>query len=290
MPGGLVRYPGWLTLPLALAALLAAVAALGWLLRRRGRASHRHARRRLRAGPGADRGRARWAHGCSGPRSPRSAPGTPELLDPYRPVWYRLAVVALAAAVLFTWYALTRRRIGPAALASAGWPGWPCSGCCSPCAVPGGAYLTTLPALAGALAGLVGAATRLDGPWPVVAVTAGRRGGRGDPAAHRGAALPGAGHGAWAGWPRWSRCCSAWPRCRWSTCCTRRPAASAACWRCGPAGSARCRPRAATLAAVVLAGVGLAVDRFDAAHPAPTHLMYALDAGTGQAAVAQPRG
>ncbi|MCM0675329.1 peptidase, partial [Micromonospora phytophila] len=40
---------------------------------------------------------------------------------------------------------------------------------------------------------------------------------------------------------------------------------------------------AATLAAVVFAGVGLSVDRFDAAHPAPTHLMYALDAGTGQA-------
>jgi len=40
---------------------------------------------------------------------------------------------------------------------------------------------------------------------------------------------------------------------------------------------------AAAVAAVVLAGVGLGVDRFDAAHPAPTHLMYALDAGTGQA-------
>ncbi|MGW5667843.1 peptidase, partial [Micromonospora sp. NPDC003776] len=35
--------------------------------------------------------------------------------------------------------------------------------------------------------------------------------------------------------------------------------------------------------AAVLAGVGLAVDRFDAAHPVPTHLMYALDAGTGKA-------
>jgi hypothetical protein len=29
--------------------------------------------------------------------------------------------------------------------------------------------------------------------------------------------------------------------------------------------------------------VGLVVDRFDAVHPIPTHLMYALDAGTGQA-------
>jgi len=40
---------------------------------------------------------------------------------------------------------------------------------------------------------------------------------------------------------------------------------------------------AATLAAVLCAGVALSLDRFDADHPVPTHLMYALDAGTGQA-------
>jgi hypothetical protein len=34
---------------------------------------------------------------------------------------------------------------------------------------------------------------------------------------------------------------------------------------------------------VVLVGTGLAVDRFDAAHPAPAQLMYALDLDTGQA-------
>jgi hypothetical protein len=37
------------------------------------------------------------------------------------------------------------------------------------------------------------------------------------------------------------------------------------------------------LAVIVFAAVGLRVDRFDAAHPAPTHLMYALDSDTGQA-------
>ena len=39
---------------------------------------------------------------------------------------------------------------------------------------------------------------------------------------------------------------------------------------------------AAALAATVFAGVGLAVDRFDADHPVPTHLMYALDADTNE--------
>jgi outer membrane protein assembly factor BamB len=39
----------------------------------------------------------------------------------------------------------------------------------------------------------------------------------------------------------------------------------------------------ALLASFVAAGVGLRVDRFDAAHPVPTHLMYALDADTGAA-------
>jgi hypothetical protein len=35
--------------------------------------------------------------------------------------------------------------------------------------------------------------------------------------------------------------------------------------------------------AIAFVGVGLGVDRFDAAHPAPTQLMYALDVDTGQA-------
>jgi hypothetical protein len=40
---------------------------------------------------------------------------------------------------------------------------------------------------------------------------------------------------------------------------------------------------AAALVTLVLTGVGLAVDRFDAAHPVPTHLIYALDADSGRA-------
>jgi hypothetical protein len=40
---------------------------------------------------------------------------------------------------------------------------------------------------------------------------------------------------------------------------------------------------AGALAAVVFTGVGLSVDGFDARHPSPTHLMYALDTGGGKA-------
>ncbi|MGQ5259512.1 M28 family peptidase [Micromonospora sp. ZYX-F-536] len=280
VPGGLVRYPGWLTLPLALLAVFA-VAALGWLTRRRGRASTG----RLAAGFGlalVPIVAAPLAAQLLWMAITAIRPGYAELLDPYRPTWYRLAVLALAAAILLTWYALTRRRIGPAALAVGGLAWLALLGVLLAVAVPGGAYLTTLPALAGALGGLVALHTRQTGPWPVVAVTAAGAVGvvillptvvllfpalgmaMGGVAALVAvllglAALPVVDllHPQ-AGGQRGMRALRA-----------RRLAVL-------PAG-------AAALAAVVLAGVGLAVDRFDAAHPAPTHLMYAMDAGTGQA-------
>ncbi|WP_319464210.1 M28 family peptidase, partial [Micromonospora sp. RTP1Z1] len=280
VPGGLVRYPGWLTLPLALLAVVA-VGVLGWLLRRRGRATAG----RLAAGFGlalapivaAPLGAwLLWA-GITALR-----PGYAELLDPYRPVWYRLAVVALAAAILFAWYALTRRWAGPAALAFGGLAWLALLGVLLAVLVPGGAYLATLPALAGALAGLAALATRIDGPWPVLAVAlAGAVGvvillpavvllfpalgmAMGGVAALFAvllglAALPVVDllHPQAGG---------------------QRGLVALRARRLGPLPAT-----AAALAAVVLAGVGLTVDRFDAAHPVPTHLMYALDASTGRA-------
>ncbi|MEV4496614.1 M28 family peptidase [Micromonospora arborensis] len=280
VPGGLVRYPGWLTLPLALLAV-AAVAALGWLTRRRGRASIG----RLAAGfalalvpivaaPVA--AQLLWLAITT------IRPGYAELLDPYRPIWYRLAVLALAATILFTWYALTRRRIGPAALAVGGLAWLALLGVLLAVAVPGGAYLTTLPAVAGALGGLVALRTRQTGPWPVVAVTA---------AAAVGVIilLPtvvllfpalGMAMGGVAALVAVLLGLTALPVVD-----LLHPQAG------GQRGMRALRARrlgtlpaaAAAVTAVVLAGVGLGVDRFDAAHPAPTHLMYALDAGTGQA-------
>ncbi|WCN84793.1 M28 family peptidase [Micromonospora sp. LH3U1] len=280
VPGGLVRYPGWLTLPLALLAV-AAVAALGWLTRRQGRVSTG----RLAAGFGLAlvpivvapvAAQLLWLAITA------IRPGYAELLDPYRPIWFRLAVVALAAAILFTWYALTRRRIGPAALAVGGLAWLALLGVLLAVAVPGGAYLTTLPALAGALGGLVALRTRQTGPWPVVAVTA---------AAAVGVVilLPtvvllfpalGMAMGGVAALVAVLLGLTALPVVD-----LLHPQAG------GQRGLRALRARrlgvlpaaAAAVAAVVLAGVGLGVDRFDAAHPAPTHLMYALDAGTGQA-------
>ncbi|MCG5468864.1 M28 family peptidase [Micromonospora sp. LAH09] len=280
VPGGLVRYPGTLTLPLALLAV-AAVAALGWLTRRQGRASFG----RLAAGFGLAlvpivvapvAAQLLWLAITA------IRPGYAELLDPYRPIWYRLAVVALAAAILFAWYALTRRRIGPAALAVGGLAWLALLGVLLAVAVPGGAYLTTLPALAGALGGLVALRTRQTGPWPVVAVTA---------AAAVGVVilLPtvvllfpalGMGMGGVAALVAVLLGLTALPVVD-----LLHPQAG------GQRGLRALRarrlgvlPAAATaVAAVVLAGVGLGVDRFDADHPVPTHLMYAMDAGTGQA-------
>ncbi|MET7708013.1 M28 family peptidase [Micromonospora sp. NPDC005413] len=280
VPGGLVRYPGWLTLPLALLAV-AAVAALGWLTRRQGRASAG----RLAAGFGLAlvpivvapvAAQLLWLAITT------IRPGYAELLDPYRPIWFRLAVLALAAAILFTWYALTRRRIGPAALAVGGLAWLALLGVLLAVAVPGGAYLTTLPALAGALGGLVALRTRQTGPWPVVAVTA---------AAAVGVVIllptvvllfPALGMemGGVAALVAVLLGLTALPVVD-----LLHPQAG------GQRGLLALRARrlgvlpaaAAAVAAVVLAGVGLTVDRFDAAHPAPTHLMYAMDAGTGQA-------
>ncbi|MGC4744043.1 M28 family peptidase [Micromonospora sp. DT201] len=280
VPGGLVRYPGWLTLPLALLAV-AAVAALGWLTHRRGRATTG----RLAAGFGLAlvpivvapaAAQLLWLAITT------IRPGYAELLDPYRPIWYRLAVLALAAAVVFTWYALTRRRIGPAALAVGGLAWLALLGVLLAVAVPGGAYLPTLPALAGALGGLVALRTRQTGPWPVVAVTA---------AAAVGVIilLPtvvllfpalGMAMGGVAALVAVLLGLTALPVVD-----LLHPQAG------GQRGLRALQARrlgalpatAAAVAAVVLAGVGLGVDRFDAAHPAPTHLMYALDAGTGQA-------
>ncbi len=280
IPGGLARYPGPLVLPLALLAL-AGVIVLGWWARRRGRVTGG----RLAAGFGLAlvpivvaplSAQLLWA------AIGVIRPGNAMLLDPYRPIWYRLAVLALAAAVLFAWYALTRRRVGPAALAIGGLGWLALLGVLLAVLVPGGAYLATLPALAGVLAGLVAVAARIDGPVPVIAVTL------------AGAVavvilLPvvvllfpalGMAMGGVAALFAVLLGLAALPVVD-----LLHPQAG------GQRGMDALRARrrgmlpagAAALAAVMLAGVGLAVNRFDAAHPAPTHLMYALDADTGQA-------
>jgi hypothetical protein len=169
VPWGLAHYPGLLTWPVAALALIA-VLLLARDARRRGLAGTRH----LVAGfalsllpivvaPVA--AQLFWA-GSTAVR-----PGYGELLDPYRPLLFRLAVLALTATVLCGWYALLRRRVGPAALAIGGLGWLAVLGITLAASAPGGSYLAALPALAGAVAGLV--AVRLTGWWAVGAVAAG---------------------------------------------------------------------------------------------------------------------
>ncbi|MFI6758789.1 M28 family peptidase [Micromonospora sp. NPDC050417] len=292
VPGALVRYPGWLTWPLALLAV-AVVGLLGWSTRRHGQASWG----RLSAGFGLALlpimvapvlARLLWSAVTT------IRPGHAELLDPYRPLWYRLAVLALAAAVLFGWYALFRRRIGTAALTFGGL-GWLAVLAVVLAEVtPGGAYLTTLPALAGATGALVALAVRPGSPWAVVAVTGGAAVGvlillptvmllfpalgmaMGGVAALFAVLL---GLGALPVLDLLHPAPTEQPTATEQPTPAQRPTNSS--------GAARWRHTVptvvATIATLALTATGLAVDRFDAAHPVPTHLMYALDTNSGTA-------
>ncbi|AGZ39084.1 M28 family peptidase [Actinoplanes friuliensis] len=279
IPGGLAVYPGSLTWPLAAVALLA-VLALGWLARRRGLATSG----RLAGGFGLALvpiivvpvlAQLFWA------LLKIIRPGYAEqLIDPYRPLWYRLAILALTTTVVFAWYALLRRRLGPAALAIGGLGWLAVLGLTLAALAPGGSYLGSLPALAGALTGI--AAVLLRGWWPVLLVTAGA-------AIAVVVLLPTvimffpalglnlAGSGAFIA--------TLLALALLPVVDLLHPEAG------GQRGLVALRARrlgalptfAAATAVVVFTVVGLVVDRFDAAHPAPTQLMYALDTDTGQA-------
>ncbi|MDG4763579.1 M28 family peptidase [Solwaraspora sp. WMMD406] len=279
-PLGLVHYSATLTWPLALLAA-AAVAALAWLTRRRGRGDWPRlvggfalAAIPLVLAPVA--AQLLWL-AVTGIR-----PAYADLLDPHQPTPYRLAVLALAATVVLTWYALLRRRIGPAGLAVGGLGWLAVLGVLLAAVAPGGSYFAALPALAGAIGGLVALSLRTTSAAAVVALVAaavvpvvvllpivvllfpalgmGTSGVAAAVAVLLGLAvlpvldllLPQAGG--------------------------QRATAAVRARRLGPL------PAALTATAtVVLVVVGLAVDRVDADRPVPTHLMYALDADTGQA-------
>jgi hypothetical protein len=280
VPGGQLAYPGYLVWPMAALALLA-VLVLAWLARRRGLAGGG----RLAGGflltlipivLAPVLAQAFWI------AMEVIRPGYREMLiDPYRPLWYRLAVVALTAAVIFGWYALFRRRVGPAALAI-GALGWlAVLGVALAAFAPGGSYVTALPALAGAVAGIV-AILLPDGWAPVVAVLVGA-------AAAVVVLLPtvvlffpalGMHLAATGGFVTVLLGLALLPIVD-----LLHPEAG---WQRG-LDAVRARRRGglplliAVVAVIAFAAIGLRVDRFDAAHPAPTHLMYALDTDTGQA-------
>ncbi|MQA26315.1 MAG: M20/M25/M40 family metallo-hydrolase [Micromonosporaceae bacterium] len=170
--GVLARYPGALTWPLAILAVIT-VAALALLARRRGVASLP----RIAAGFGLSAIPIVVAYaGTAGlwqavvafwPEHDGFAAG-----DPHRPAMYRLAVVALTAAVILGWRTAVR-RLGSTALAI-GALSWPALfGVVAAGTVPGGSHLGAIPALAGACAGIVALALRRRPVVGVVALTAG---------------------------------------------------------------------------------------------------------------------
>ena len=278
-PGLLVRYPGALVWPLAVLAFLA-VLVFAWLAVRRG---HFTVRRGLAAAGltllpiivAPVLAQVYWL------LLKLIRPGYAELpIDPYRPQSYRLAVLAIAALVIFGWYALLRRKIGPVALAVAG-AGWlAVLGLVLAGLMPGGSYLTALPALAAALTGIVALLTR--GWWSVLAVTAGAAVAvvillptviMLFPALGLKMGLTGAFIAVLLG-------LAALPVVD-----LLHPAA----WNHQGLAALRARRLGAVpsliaaLAVLVYTAVGLSVDRFNPAHPAPTQLMYALDADSGTA-------
>ena len=271
--GGLVRYPGWLVWPLAGLAL-AGVVALAVAARRSGTPV-----RRSLVGFGATvvplvlapvAAQAAWALLVA------VRPGYAGMIDPWRPSAYRLGVVLLVLAVLLVWFALLRRRVGATALAIGGLGWLAVIGVVLAAVAPGGSYLAAVPALVGAAAGLVAA-----GRGPVVRLVV--------------AVLA----GAVAVLVLAPTIALFFPALGLATGAA--PALFAVLLGLGllpvldllfPGDGPDDRPRRAASAlvpgtaavlAIALFVTGLVVDTFDAAHPVPTQLMYALDADRDEA-------
>ncbi|MFI5911485.1 M28 family peptidase [Dactylosporangium sp. NPDC051541] len=271
--GLLVRYPAALTWPLAILALLA-VAALVFLARRRGLTSVP----RTFAGVGlavvpligvAVAAQLLWALLVA------VRPGYGELLDPARPTWFRFGVVALSAAILLSWYSLSRRRVGPVPLATGALALLALLGIVFAAVIPGGSYLVTLPALFGALAG-IGALYARPAFAQVGILTAGAAVATFILAPTVALFFPALGLATGAAAAMFSMLLGLAvlpvlePLYRAPTAPRHRRLGSA--------------PAVAALAvAIICTTTGMVVDDWDASHPEPTHLMYALDKDTGRA-------
>ncbi|MGW8566101.1 M28 family peptidase [Isoptericola sp. NPDC055881] len=275
LPGRvLARYPGSLVWPLAIVAVLA-VGALAVVLARRGDV------RGERTGAG------RLALGFVSALLPLVGavagsmalwwfmtlvrPGYAEMLDPWRPWGFRVALLGIVATVVTAWFVGLRRSLGGPALA-VGALGWlALLGVVLAAVTPGGSYLAALPALAGALAGLVAVTVARGTVGRRVAVTLGAAVGvvvlvpivlLFFPALGLATGAAPAVVAALLGLALTPVLALLLPR-------GRRLAV-------GLVGSC------AAVAVVALA-VGFVVDPFDAEHPEPTRLAYALDADTGTA-------
>lgn len=279
LPGGvLARYPGWLVWPLALGAL-AAVGALGVVLARR---------REVRGVPttagrlvlGSVSGLVPLAGAVLGSMAlwwvmSAIRPGYDEMLDPWRPWGFRVALLGIVATVVAGWFVGLRRSLGGVALAY-GALGWlAVIGVVLAAFTPGGSYLAALPALAGAVAGLV-----------VVGPSRGRWGG---PTGRRVVATLGAAVAVVVlapvvvlFFPALGLATGAAPAVvAVLLALALAPVLAVLLPRRRLAG--RVLVGACGVLAVVGLVAGLVVDRFDAEHPEPTRLAYVLDTDTGEA-------
>lgn len=304
--GTLARYPGTWVWPIAVLAALA-VGAAGALARRRGVAGW---------------GRQATGFGLMLVPLVGSAvvaqlfwlllvalrPDYGSMLDPWNPTWFRFAVCALVAVVVVGWYALWRRRFGAWSLSIGALAWLAAMGVAMAAVTPGGSYLAALPALAGAVLAIVSIGRRA---WWTAAVT-------GTVAAAvaivilvpavllffpalglatGAAAALFAAMTAFAALPAFELLHPAVPTPDNDAVTTEQAPAGAYGGNvaAGPTAlvAMLARPYRRSVAAVptavfaivavVFTGVGLSTDHFDAAHPRPTQLMYALDADTGHA-------
>ena len=271
--GELARYPGTLVWPLAVAALLA-VGALVLVLRRTGISSLGEtagatalALLPLVLAPLAAQGL--WS------LLVLIRPDYGSMLDPWRPGWFRLATVAVVVAVVLLWYALLRRRIGPAALAAGGLVWLAVLAAVLAAYAPGGSYLAAWPALTGAIAGIVAALTSSRVVTLVAVLVAG--------AVAVAVLAPtvalffpalGLRTGAAPAAVATMLMIALLPAAEWLF---------ADLADDGSRLAAAAVPGTAIVLAVACAAVGLSTDRFDAAHPVPSQLVYALDTDSGRA-------
>ena len=283
--GALIRYPVWAAVVLSGLALAATATVIVVARRRRlvtvrrGLAGALTALLPLTGAVGS--GLAYW------PALVRLRRGYAGLLtsNTYRPEFFQAGLLSLIVTICLAWYAVARRRIGPAALAQ-GALTWPTLlGVALAGFSPAAAHVMTVPALSAALGrllgttgttGTTGASRRTDSaagspasPVRQVAITAGL--------------LPGAvmlAAGAWRTLPLGLRFAGFVPA----------PLAALFLGLClpivedlWPTRRPIVAPLGAGLVTAALTAIGLAVNRVDNAHPTSTTLRYALDADTREA-------
>lgn len=272
----LVRYPGSWVWPLAAGAGVLVLLVV-WVVARRGESPLRWtlagtllAAVPLVGGPLAVQGL--WW----GLVAVRSDYGS--MLDPWRPGPYRLAAVALVAAVTLLWYALLRRRIGPTSLAVGGLVWLAVLAGVLAAYAPGGSYLAVWPALAGALAVLVCALTANRAVRAVLALAAGA------------VAVVVLAPTVSLFFPALGLSSGAAPAFVAAMLTVALLPAFELLFpdpdavpTAGSRMTAAVVPVVALVTAAACAVAGLLVDTFDAKHPAPSQLVYVLDADGGQA-------